>query len=157
MIQLVKITEDDYQHWLTDQIVAYAQDKIEAGAWSPVEALERSKHTYYQLLPDGPNSEDQYIYSIYDELPGRKVGVIWFANVDLHWRRVAYLYDFLVYEQYRQQGYGMQALAAVEVKVRELGLDTIDLHVFGFNTAARALYEKMGYKVTDVNMRKHLG
>ena len=63
---------------------------------------------------------------------------------------------FLAHSLFRRRGYGEQAMAAIEDKVRELGLDTIDLHVFGFNTAARALYEKMGYSVTDVNMRKRL-
>lgn len=66
------------------------------------------------------------------------------------------MYDFLVYEPYRRCGYGWQALQALEQNVRALGLDTIGLHVFGHNHAARALYEKAGYEVTNINMAKKL-
>src|SRR5262245_60402745 len=143
MVQLVKITEEDYKKWLAEEIVAYAYDKTESGAWPAVEALERSRRAFLQLLPDGLESEDQYIYSIYDETLGKNVGVLWFANVDFHWRRVAYVYDIVIDEPYRRQGYGRQAMLALEEKVREVGLDAIELHVFGHNPGAQALYEKV--------------
>ena len=37
-----------------------------------------------------------------------------------------------------------------------LGFDTIALHVSGHNQAGRALYEKMGYEITNINMAKKL-
>ncbi len=49
---------------------------------------------------------------------------------------------------------GEQAFQALEIKVRELGLHTIALHVFGHNHAARAMYEKLGYITTNVQMLK---
>ena len=36
------------------------------------------------------------------------------------------------------------------------GLETLALHVFGHNPGARALYEKLGYEITNINMAKHL-
>ena len=38
-----------------------------------------------------------------------------------------------------------------------MGIDTVGLHVFGYNHAARTLYEKMGYQVTGIGMTKTLG
>ena len=71
-------------------------------------------------------------------------------------RRQAFIYDFRTLDEFHRQGYGTQAMIALEDEVRKLGIDTIGLHVFGHNHAARALYEKVGYEVTDVHMAKHL-
>lgn len=43
-----------------------------------------------------------------------------------------------------------------EQKVGELGLNKIMFHVFGHNTSARAMYEKLGYKVKNLIMDKEL-
>jgi ribosomal protein S18 acetylase RimI-like enzyme len=37
-------------------------------------------------------------------------------------------------------------------RARELGAQTMSLHVFGFNTAARALYGSLGFVETNINM-----
>ena len=53
-------------------------------------------------------------------------------------------------------GYGTQALRAVEERASELGAASVELHVFGHNPAARALYEKVGYETMSVVMAKRL-
>jgi RimJ/RimL family protein N-acetyltransferase len=50
----------------------------------------------------------------------------------------------------------MQAMTKLEGEAKRLGLDRIGLHVFGHNSAARPLYEKLGYVPTNINMVKHL-
>ena len=42
----------------------------------------------------------------------------------------------------------------MEGKVRELGIDKINLHVFSHNDPAIKMYEKLGYKVYSLNMTK---
>ena len=156
MVQLNPIAEPEYQSWLTQVIKDYAQDKIDAGAWSPEEALDRSKQEFDELLPNGTATKDNYLYSVHDPQLGNNVGVVWIGIMDKRWHKIVFIYDFMIDEQYRRQGYGTQALLALDDKVRELGWDTIDLHVFGHNAAARALYEKVGYIATDIMMRKRL-
>jgi RimJ/RimL family protein N-acetyltransferase len=156
MVQLIPTTEPDYQTWLAHVIKGYAQDKIDAGSWSPEEALDRSQKEFDELLPDGTATKDNYLYSVHDPQIDKNVGVVWICIVDRRWHKIAFIYDFEIDEQYRRQGYGTQALLALDDKVRELGLDTIDLHVFGHNPGARALYEKVGYVATDITMRKKL-
>ena len=82
--------------------------------------------------------------------------MIWFELRERRGGRSAYLYDFVVREDLRGQGYGRRALELFEAKLRELGVGRIGLNVFGYNHAARALYEKMGYQVTGVGMMKQL-
>ena len=45
---------------------------------------------------------------------------------------------------------------AAEAEVRRLGLYGIGLHVFGHNSGARLLYERLGYRTTNINMFKSL-
>jgi ribosomal protein S18 acetylase RimI-like enzyme len=47
-------------------------------------------------------------------------------------------------------------LAELENVAREKGVEKIGLHVFGHNAAARALYQKVGYIETNVNMSKKI-
>jgi ribosomal protein S18 acetylase RimI-like enzyme len=47
-------------------------------------------------------------------------------------------------------------MEAIEDEVRKLGISKIGLHVFGFNAAARSLYDKLGFEVTDTSMEKNI-
>ncbi len=159
MVTLQPMTPAEYEPWLKAGIQEYADEKVRAGNWSADEALERSAEEHRKLLPQGLDTPDSYLYTIMaDSSPGAgltAVGMVWLAVPP--WKPpVAFIYDFLIYEPYRRRGYASQALAALEEKVRALGLDTIGLHVFGHNHAARALYEKAGYVVTNINMTKKL-
>jgi ribosomal protein S18 acetylase RimI-like enzyme len=69
---------------------------------------------------------------------------------------LAFVYDFLIYEEFRRRGYGKQAMLALEATVKELGIDKIALHVYAHNRVARVLYEKAGYEITGISMTKKL-
>lgn len=43
---------------------------------------------------------------------------------------------------------------ALEGEVRALGLSGVGLHVFGHNAGALALYRKLGYQPTSIQMFK---
>jgi len=162
MITLEAISPAEYKTWLTQAIRDYADDTVSSGNWDASEALDRSAAEFHRLLPDGPATPDNFVYSLTapnanggDEPAPVSVGVLWFALPP--WKPpIAFIYDFLIYEPYRRHGYGEAALRALEEKVKALGLDTIGLHVFAHNTAARALYEKAGNAVTNINMAKKL-
>ena len=156
MILLQPMNETEYQEYLDGAVAEYAQEHVKAGRWSSEEALQEARKEYQALLPDGVNSKNQYLYTIVDEETGAKVGMLWFAATERAGERVAFVYDVIIYEQFRRHGYGEQAFLAMETKVRELGLKKIGLHVFGHNHAARAMYEKLGYIITNVQMSKSL-
>jgi RimJ/RimL family protein N-acetyltransferase len=79
-----------------------------------------------------------------------------YKHLEIIYIPCAFIYDIEIYEPFRRRGYASQALLAAEDKARELGLKAIALHVFGYNTGARALYDKLGYRVTDLTMAKDL-
>jgi RimJ/RimL family protein N-acetyltransferase len=156
MVRLVPMNATEYQAFLDVSIREYAEDKVRAGNWRPEEALERSAQDFQKILPDGVVTRDQYLYNIEAEPLGAKVGMIWLARIMQGARPIMFIYDFRTDEPFRRKGYGEQAMHAAEEQAKALGLDTLALHVFGFNHGARALYEKLGYEITNINMAKKL-
>jgi ribosomal protein S18 acetylase RimI-like enzyme len=108
------------------------------------------------LLPDGLLTASQYLFSLRDEALGTPVGSLWFGRREEGGEPTAFVFRIVIFEAFRRQGYGTQAMLALEEKVRQVGLSTISLHVFGHNHTARAMYEKLGYATTNVMMRKML-
>ncbi len=156
MVHLIPMTESEFQAYLEQDIERYAQEHVRMGDWHASEALQKSREEHQQLLPDGIATKNHYLCVIEDEALGAKVGVIWFAVYDKQLQPVAFVYDFLIDEEFRRQGYGKQTLLALEAKVKQLGVDRLALHVFADNHSARALYEKSGFEITGVYITKKL-
>jgi RimJ/RimL family protein N-acetyltransferase len=156
MVQLVPMTEAEYAVYLERAVSEYADGHVRGGRWTPEEALEKSAEEYRRLLPEGPNTPDQHLFMIQDSDLGEKIGLLWFALQKQGSQPVIFIYDVHIDEQFRRRGYGEQAFQALETKARELDARKISLHVFGYNHAARALYQKLGFVETNVMMSKQL-
>ncbi len=156
MVHLEPMTEAEFQEYIAKGIPQYAQEHVKAGRWSKEEAVQRAKEEFDEILTDGLHTQNQYLFSIVDEQTATKVGFLWFAVRSRKQEPSAYIFDIMVFDEYRRQGYGEQAFHALEEKVRALGIETISLHAFGHNHAARSLYEKLGYVTTNVMMTKTL-
>lgn len=155
MVQLIPMTENEFKDYLKAAVEEYAQEHVRAGNWDPAEALQKSEQEFQQLLPQGVASPDQHLFSIVDDA-GAKVGMLWFAVRHKGAHPYAFVYDFMIDEQFRRKGYGRQAFAVLEEKAKSLDLDSIALHVFGHNQAAIALYQAAGYEITNLHMSKKL-
>ena len=156
MVKLVPMTDAEFARYLETAIEGYAQAHIKAGDCDAAEALELAQADYASLLPEGLASPDQYVYSVFDEASGARVGMVWFALRERRGKRSAFIYDFVIREEHRGKGYGAQTLAAVDRTVEAMGVTRIALNVMGYNTAARSLYEKHGYEIAGIGMTKRL-
>ncbi len=156
MIKLIPMEESVYQQYLKTSTKEYGEEHVKAGNWHPSEAHARAEREFQDLLPKGLSTENNYIYTICDESTGTHVGMIWIAVSTNRAIPSAFIYDFRIDEEHRRKGYATEALVAIEDKILELGVHQIGLHVFGHNHAARALYEKVGYQITGLMMRKEL-
>jgi ribosomal protein S18 acetylase RimI-like enzyme len=150
------ISDAEYATWVEETVPAYAKDKVASGAWAEAEALEKSRAELHSLLPDGKETKDNYLYSVLAE-DGERVGMLWFAVKERAGSRIAYVYNIEIDSEYRRKGHAQRALQALEAEVQSLGLAGIALHVFGHNTSAQALYAKLGYLPTNINMYKAVG
>lgn len=151
---LRSMTSDEFTAYQEKLAANYARSHVRAGSWPEDGALARAVEQITALLPDGLDSADQHLYTALDG--DRPVGLIWFAKQVAPDGPIAFVYDVVIQEDQRGNGYGEAMMRAIEAKVRELGLTTVRLHVFGDNEVARSLYRKLGYAEVHVTMDKHL-
>jgi GNAT superfamily N-acetyltransferase len=149
------MTASEFEHFLSRSIPEYADEKVKAGNWTTEEALERSRASHGELLPDGLNSPRQHLFTI--ESDGRVAGRVWLCSDPTIAGGAGFIYDLFVEEAFRRQGVATAAMTLLEREARRLGLRALALHVFGFNVPARSLYQKLGYEITNVNMAKPIG
>jgi len=153
VVELAPMTEALFEAWRARIIPEYAADNVRSGDWTTEESLERSAAQFDELLPDGPTSAGQRLWSVRDAA-GEDVGILRIATD----RRAghAFIYDIEMAEQRRGEGFGTAALLALEDWCRANGISSIGLHVFGHNQGAWRLYKRVGYVETNVQMEKQL-
>lgn len=151
MVKLELMLKEDFDRFLETEIREYAADHVRNGNWPAEGSLERSRKEFEELLPDGVQTKDQYVWSIIDDA-NTNIGALWVQVKE----RKAFIFDFVVDETFRGKGFGKQALAAMDEKLRSMGVESVGLHVFGDNVNAQELYKKMGFEITGMHMRKVL-
>ena len=149
------MTRAEFDAWLPRAIVEYAQEHVVDGRWSEDEAIDKSRAEHEKLLPQGLATADNHLWSIVRSEDRKSVGLLW-VNMQQKPKPHAFIYNIEVYPDFRRRGYAEAAMRELEVAVKRMGAETIRLHVFGHNTAARPLYEKLGYEPTNIVMAKPL-
>ncbi len=154
MIELVQVTDDEFNSFLERSVKNYASEKAKAGNWPEEGALERSSEEFSRLLPEGRKTRDNYVFKIVDRENGESVGNLWIA-VNLKGELPgAYIFDIYVDENQRGKGYGRATMMGLEKVVKDFGYNRISLQVFGHNKVAFELYKSCGYEITNIVMSK---
>ncbi|MHB8611972.1 MAG: GNAT family N-acetyltransferase [Candidatus Dormibacteraceae bacterium] len=149
------MTAAQFAKWEPTSIADYAKQHTIGGRWTAAEAPRLAREEFERLLPEGLVTPDHRFFSI-ARIPDRKaVGMLW-IQIESSPRPASFIFNIEIFKPYRRRGYGSQAMILLEQEARRLGLESIRLHVFGHNAAARSLYEKLGYIATNIQMRKRL-
>ena len=154
MVSLRGMTETEFQAFFALTVPAYAAGKVKSGNWTSQEALERSRKELTALLPAGVASPNQHLYTI--ETGAGPAGHLWLWFDPRTTGDTGFIYELFVAEPFRRRGVAAEAMRLLEVEAARLGVRSLALHVFGFNLAARALYHKLGYEITNISMSKDL-
>lgn len=149
---LREMSNIEFNKYLDKSIKAYAEEKVKSGNWKKDDSLSLSQSEYNKLLPDGVDTINNYLFSIIDE-NNNIIGMIWINKKDSN---SCFIYDIYINDKFQGKGYGLMAMKEVENFAKSLGAETIGLHVFGHNNRAIKLYEKLGYKATNISMSKKL-
>jgi len=149
------MTQAQFDAWMSRAIAEYAKDHVVDGRWSEEEAVEKSRAEHDQLLPQGLNTPDHHLWSIVSASDGKAVGILWVAIRQTP-KPNAFIYNIEIFPEFRRQGFAEAAMRMLESEARRMGAETVRLHVFGHNAAARPLYEKLGYIPTNIVMAKPL-
>jgi GNAT superfamily N-acetyltransferase len=128
------MTTIEFRRYLKLAVPAYARDHIRAGDVDPKKALAKAKAEYAELLPKGVATPGHHLYTIVLSENDKAIGMLWFDLKQRHGKRKAFIFDFRLEKAQRGKGLGRQALAA----------------------AARALYEKSGFRYSSMHMTKDL-
>ncbi|CEO08282.1 GNAT family N-acetyltransferase [Paraclostridium sordellii] len=139
---LREMSSIEFENYIDNAVKSYAKEKIESGNWTEDD----------KLLPNGVNSNNNYLFSILNEID-KVIGMIW---LNVKENNLGFIYDLNIFKEYQGKGYGLKAMEEIESIARSLELEKIELHVFGHNTKAINLYEKLNYKKTNIIMNKKL-
>ncbi|MGZ4472345.1 MAG: GNAT family N-acetyltransferase [Nocardioidaceae bacterium] len=153
-VVLRPMRDDEFDVFRRGQEDSYAEDLTRSGAVPASEARRKAVEELAELLPEGMASPGHLFWTAVDS--DRQVGLLWLEIEDDADGAHAFVLDVLVSEPLRRQGYGRAIMRAGEAACRDRGATTIGLSVFGFNHAARALYDDLGYRVTEQVLRKRL-
>jgi len=149
------MTQAEFDEWLPKAIVEYAQEHVVDGRWSEQEAVEKSRAEHQSLLPQGLATPAHHLWTITRSSDRKAVGLLW-ANMVRTPRPHLFIYNIEIHPDFRRRGYAEAAMRQIEVEAKRMGAETIRLHVFGHNAAARPLYVKLGYEPTNIVMAKSL-
>jgi ribosomal protein S18 acetylase RimI-like enzyme len=163
-VRLEPMTEEQYVEYRASAEAEYGRNIAASGAMAESDARAQAAEDFARLLPDGLRSEGHVFFSAYDvaadpERGGEAhdaVGMLWLHLEEKSDGWHAFGYDLEVREDLHRQGYGRAVMVAAEQECRERGVVAVRLNVFGFNRGAQALYELMGFEVTNVLMTKRL-
>jgi len=154
-ITLAPMTDAQYAAWHAQTSREYAAGHVEAGNWPAEGSLERAEASIRSLLPEGRLTPGHHLWAIRDA-DDAQVGILWVGPREPALPGALYIWDIAVDPAFRGHGYGRAALDTLDAWARANGYDSIGLHVFGSNEAARRLYRRAGYVETDVLMEKRL-
>ncbi len=152
MYHLRTMNAYEFDHYIDSALQTYIDELVKSGMHTKNDAIEKANKTFDYLLPDGVESKNQFLFHIINETDAI-VGMIWFG---IRPNNEGFIYDFSVSEPYRNQGIGTKALELIEDEARKHGLKKLGLHVFGHNTNAIRLYQRMGYDFISINMSKEI-
>ncbi|MFC4161895.1 GNAT family N-acetyltransferase [Chitinimonas lacunae] len=153
MLSLRPMNDAEFQQLVARVVPDYAADKVAVGDWPAADAEQRAEMEFGRLLDQGLATPGHHLYTI-DHAGDGPVGAIWLAMRP--GTTVAFVYDLFIAPTWRRRGFGRAAMQLLETTARQLGASTLALHVFGHNDAAVALYQHLGYRVTDIHMAKPL-
>lgn len=140
-LELRPMSQAEFDTFLATMGDDYAAELAAAGL-TPEAAAERSRQQMAELIPDGLASPGMVFFTAWARQ--RPVGRLWLSTE----HPMAFVYDVEVREQERRQGFGAAIMNAGAIWSREQGHPVLGLNVFAHNPGARALYDRLGYRVT---------
>ncbi len=149
-VDLQPLSQTEFEKYVDTVTAGYAVELAESVGLSPEDAKNAAEAHIAQVLSAGPESTSAFHFV--DAEDGRAIGSAWLLTK----QGDAFLADLRISDEFRGQGYGTAAMKRLEAHLKERGYPAFRLHVYAQNAAARALYDKLGFEVVSLQMRKAL-
>lgn len=157
-LRLVPLPSERFPDWREQSIEGYAADLIETGQ-SAEDAHRHAAQSMVEEFPENAPTPHNAVFDVVDiddNDAGVRVGYLWVGRDNSDDERSWWVWDIVIEPEFRGTGFGRATMQLAEEYARSQGATTMGLSVFGFNHAAKGLYESLGYEVTTVKMRKSL-
>ena len=117
-----------------------------------------TEEAYAWFLGNRLESHDDCIFVA--EVDGEIVGYVWAALEPLSWKELrgpaGFIHDVAVAEDARRRGIATQLLNTAMVWLREHGAPRVILQTAAPNEGARALFRRIGFRETMIEMTREL-
>lgn len=156
MLRLRPMLPEEFPAYCDYFIADYSEELVENYGHPKALAIELAKSDLQRYFPAGPVSQDHSLLCLDAEIAGQicRVGYLWHT---IHGPdHSTFIYDLYVAEAYRSQGFGKQAMVALEQQLQPLGIQQIKLRVAYHNQRACKLYQELGFAITGFNMAKNM-
>ncbi|MGB5445176.1 MAG: GNAT family N-acetyltransferase [Psychromonas sp.] len=152
MIQLRPMTSNEYPAYCDYFIDDYSREIAVNYGHSMDRAVELAKQDLLRSFPNGLETHDQELLCI--ESDSELVGYLWHSiNTD---GKSTFIYDFFIFSNSRNKGYGKLAISALESQLKSIGIEQIKLRVAYQNERALKLYQEVGFVISGFNMSKKI-
>lgn len=152
-VRLDPMTAEEFGPWRAKVAADYAMAQVGEGHWALETAQQQGWDVIEGLLPAGPQTYGQHLWTARDTRTEQKVGALWIALRTAGPVTEAFVYDVHVEEELQGGGYGRAIMEAATAAARALGAEYVALNVHGANERAYQLYKSLGYDVTNLHMR----
>lgn len=148
------ILPDEYDGFMNQVADNYAWSTAQAEGSDYESCLKRTWEMLDEDLPAGIDTPKQRFYRIQDG--DLEVGNLWltFSKGRTAGFSSIYISNIVIFREHRRRGYATAALKLIEVLGKSRGCKNVSLNVFAFNKGAQALYKKLGYRSTTMQLRK---
>jgi len=148
------MNDAELAEWIAGSLKDYIADRILSGEGAEL-AEATAMESFALLFPDGKPTAGHIAQKAAGE-DGETVGHVWIGPQSGGDGKAWWVWDIAVLPEHRGHGYGRKLMELAEAKAAANGARSMGLHVFGFNTVARNLYESLGYAPTSIRMSKQL-
>ena len=153
-LRLIAISPESFPAWRERSRSEYESDLVATGETAQA-ARQRAEASLDSAFPLGKPAPDNAVFDVADEA-GTIVGYLWVGRSTSGDSQSWWIWDVVINSDQRGKGLGRATMQMAEEYARSQGAVTLGLSVFGFNHAARRLYDSLGYETVTVKMRKKL-
>ena len=149
MVTLAPMNEDAYNAYIKQSIDGHIRELMAYDEALPyAEARKAAEAEISEMLPNGLQTQDNFIMHIVRASDGQTVGFAWMLHEHSAGVKQSFLCDFGIDEAQRRNGYATAALKEMEAFARSHQCRQSVLFVRAGNIPAIRLYEKCGYVKT---------
>lgn len=152
MIQLRAMRADEYLAYYDYFIDDYSREISENYGHSMERGIELAEQDLLQCFPNGLETNEHALLCI--EFDSTLIGYLWHSIKASD--KSTFIYDFFIFTNSRNMGYGKGAIKALESQLQSVGIEQIKLRVAYHNQRALKLYQEAGFAISGYNMSKKI-